>query len=56
MAPEADDTYEALVLRCFACQTKDHAGTEFAKDEHADTAGLYVAVLDGSRFDVNGDE
>ena len=55
MSPEADDAYDTVVLRCHACAARDRAGRKFAQDEHADVAGLRIAITDGTRFN-NHDE
>jgi len=56
MDPAADDSYETVALRCHKCAARERAGKKFAADESADTSGLYIAVLDGPRFVMMGDD
>jgi hypothetical protein len=44
MAPENDDAYTAIALRCFACAAKERASAEFGRAQHADTAGLAFVI------------
>jgi RNase P subunit RPR2 len=50
MAVEADDAYDTVVLRCHACAARERAGRKFTEDGNADTAGLRIAITDGTRF------
>lgn len=41
---EAGATYQATAWRCFACEAREDAGAQWAKDTHSSTRGLQFAV------------
>lgn len=43
MGPEGPE-YEAVVMTCFACKTREETQTRFQGDENADLAGVKFGV------------
>lgn len=51
MATENESSYDAVAVRCFACETRGKAERKWAQDENSESAGIMFAVVEA---DENG--
>lgn len=50
-----ESRYDAVAVRCFACEARDKAGKKWATDENSDTAGLLFSVVEDADASGRGD-